>query len=314
LLAGAALPQPIRTHALGIYDLLARAEAAVHGVALAETHFHELGDWDSVADVLCAATIINALPAVRWHYEPLPLGHGIIATAHGRLPVPAPATAWLLREFRCHDDGIPGERVTPTGAAILRYLNAASDRPSGSFEFLGTGCGAGSIELPGIPNVLRLLFLARSTAREQEAGSVVVVRFEVDDQTPEDLAIGLDRVRAIPGVLDVVMWSACGKKGRMISAIQVIAQNERHAEAIQACLAETATIGVRWQQASRSVLARTESMSVDTEGGVRVKRVLRPGGTETRKAEADDIGQLDGDFAARSMARRRAEGETDESA
>lgn len=310
LLAAAHVPAEVSQHALGIYNLLAEAEAAVHGVPIAEVHFHELGDWDSVADVLGAAVVIASFPGARWHVESLPIGSGYINTAHGRLPVPAPAAAWLTRGFRCHDDGLAGERVTPTGAAILRYLKADAPRPTASRELLGIGYGAGSRELPGVPNVLRLMaFGATAGAGGDLSDRVVVVRFEVDDQTPEDLALGLERVRAVPGVLDVMLWSAQGKKGRMLYAVQVLAEEQHDRAVIEACLAETTTIGVRWHHETRSKLPRHETLSGSPAGQVRVKQVSRPGGQETRKAEADDIAGLGLDYAGRSRARRRAEDE-----
>ena len=307
------LPAGVAEHALGIYGLLAEAEAAVHGVPVADVHFHELGDWDSVADVLGAAVVIGSCPEARWSVGSLPMGSGSVATAHGRLPVPSPATAWLLRGFRCHVDEVPGERVTPTGAAILRYLKAESAPAVVPLELLATGCGAGSRELPGMPNILRMMAFGPVTAATPgEADRVAVVRFEVDDQTPEDLALGLERIRAVPGVLDVVVWSAHGKKGRMLYSVQVIAREQERQAVLAACLAETATIGVRWHIEERLTLSRHETIAGGAGAPVRVKHVTRPGGRKTRKAEADDVGRQDSDYAQRREVRRRAEDATDE--
>lgn len=310
LFASSRLPADVASHALGIYGLIAAAEAAVHGIDVADVHFHELGDWDSVADVLGAAVVIASCPQARWSVGSLPLGSGTIETAHGRLPVPSPAAAWLMRGFRCHQDNLPGERVTPTGAAILRHLKADSPPPAGSLELLAAGCGAGSRELPAMPNVLRLLALGPAVAAAGAPGSsdvVAVLRFEVDDQTPEDLAIGLERLRAVAGVLDVTVGSVQGKKGRLLYAVQVIAREDERLPVLEACLAETATIGVRWRLESRLTLPRRETVSGGPGEQVRVKHVIRPGGRETRKAEADDMARLDADYARRRAARERAE-------
>lgn len=117
-----ALPETVKHTAIGIFQELARAEAEVHGKEVDAVAFHEVGNWDSLADIVAAATLIVGVGPATWSVGSLPLGGGWVETAHGRLPVPAPATALLLRGFRFHDDGRPGERVTPTGAAILRFL------------------------------------------------------------------------------------------------------------------------------------------------------------------------------------------------
>ncbi len=314
-LAASGVPAEVSKHALGIYGLLAEAEAAVHGVPVDEVHFHEIGDWDSIADVVGAAVVIAAFPQARWYTQSLPIGSGSVATAHGRLPVPAPAAAWLMRGLRSHDDGIAGERVTPTGAAIVRYVAAQTSPTKSSLEFLRIGYGGGSKELPGLPNILRLLVFgspASADSSRETSDSVAVIRFEVDDQTPEDLALGLDRLRALPGVLDVAMWSAQGKKGRMLFAVQVLAQEGHQQAIIEACLAETATIGVRCHAENRMILPRHESLAPGPAGTLRVKQVDRPGGQVTRKVEADDLAALGLDYAQRHQARRRAESSDDE--
>ena len=306
LFARARLQPAVTRHALAIYRLLADAEAAVHGTATADVHLHEVGDWDSIADVLGAALVIAAAPAARWSVGPLPLGSGTVRGRHGLLPVPAPATAKLLEGFRWHQDGVPGERVTPTGAAILRYLDAHQAPAVATGPLLATGSGAGSRALPGVPNVLRVLAFG---AVEAAVGRdrIAVLRFEIDDQSPEDLATGLDRLRARDDVLDVTVWNAQGKKGRMAFAVQVLAKAESRADVGAACLAETATLGVRWQVVDRQVLPREERVVEEGRQPVGVKRVARPGGGTTRKAAADDVARHGGDYAGRAKLRRRAE-------
>ena len=123
-LAGAALPDAVRTRAVAILDLLIDAEARVHGRPPEHVHFHELAGWDSVADIAGAAWLIEAVGPAGWSVGPLPAGSGRVETAHGPLPVPPPAVTLLLEGYPMIDDGRPGERVTPTGAAILRHLTA----------------------------------------------------------------------------------------------------------------------------------------------------------------------------------------------
>ncbi len=304
-IAAADLGDGVRDRALSILGHLAEAEARVHGRPIEEVHFHELADWDSVADVVGAAFVIDALGA-SWSSGPLPVGRGRIATSHGALPVPAPAAALLLQGFELIDDGIEGERVTPTGAAILRHLAASPGLPPGPWRLAATGIGFGTRKLPGVSNALRLL------AYEQAAGAragdqVAVIGFEVDDQSPEDLAQGLGALRATDGVLDVIQLAALGKKGRMTSQVQLLARPERLDAVIDACFAETTTLGLRWRIEARAVLARESRTVAGAQGEVAVKVALRPDGTRTAKAEQDHIGAGPGGQAGRAGRRQAAE-------
>lgn len=290
-LAGSDLAPAVRDRATAIYRLLAEAEGRVHGVPPDEVHFHELADWDSYLDIVAAAWLTERLAAGSWSTSPLPLGRGRISTAHGLLPIPAPATALLLRGLPVHDDGVPGERVTPTGAAILRHLSPVASVPPGTI--LATGHGLGTRLLDGVPNLLRLMALGPQPATADQVG---VIRFEIDDQTGEDLAIALDRLRALGAVRDVCQWPVLGKKGRLASAVQVLCDPDAMDAITTACLTETATIGLRWRIESRRVLPREATGSA--------KRVRRPDGSTTVKADAD---ALSGTYAARAARRREIE-------
>jgi pyridinium-3,5-bisthiocarboxylic acid mononucleotide nickel chelatase len=300
------LPGPVRQRAGDIFARLAGAEAAVHGVALEDVHFHELAAWDSVADIVGAASLVEALGQTTWSCGPLPKGGGRIATDHGALPVPAPAAAWLLEGFAMIDDGIGGERVTPTGAAILCHLAPAERLPPGSWRLRASGAGFGSRRLQGVSNVLRVLAyepVASGGIDEQ----VAVVSFEVDDQNPEELALGLDALRRIDGVLDVIQMPVFGKKGRLAAHVQLLARPGRLDAAIEACFIETTTIGLRWRIEARAVLQR-EAVSVRAaEGEIGVKLVRRPDGKRTAKAESHALGRAGGGQAGRTRLRRAAE-------
>lgn len=310
-LAGAAMDEKARGHALGIFAALAQAEARVHGIAPDDVAFHEVGAADSIADIVAAAVLIAAQadadgPA-SWSVGPLPLGGGTVKTQHGRLPVPAPATALLLEGFALQDDGIGGERVTPTGAAILQYLGAHRPPPPGPRILRGSGIGFGTRALPGRSNVLRALRFARDAAEEGPGThrDLAVIAFEVDDQTPEDLATGLERLRGAEGVYDVLQMPAFGKKGRMTVHIQVLAAPGALDNVVAACFRETSTIGLRTQIVQGRALARRSDIMEVGGLAVRVKRVERPGGG-TAKAEADDLRDA-GDYAARARLRRATE-------
>jgi uncharacterized protein (TIGR00299 family) protein len=300
-LADAPLATAVRERALAILGLLAEAEAAVHGVALDDVHFHELADWDSIADVVGAAHVIDALGGVTWSVVSLPVGQGRVRSQHGPLPVPAPATTRLLDGFAVIDDGIAGERVTPTGAAILRHLAPAPRLPDGPWRIGGSGIGFGTKRLSGISNVLRVL-VYEATEHGRRDERVAVVTFEIDDQTPEDLAIGLDALRGQDGVLDVVQMPAFSKKSRLGAHVQVLARPERLDAIVDRCFAETTTIGLRWRIEARAVLHR-EALEVEDDT---VKVVMRPDQKRTAKAEIERLRGVAG-HAERARRRRRAE-------
>ncbi|MEO8629309.1 MAG: LarC family nickel insertion protein [Betaproteobacteria bacterium] len=301
----ASLSASVRTRAIQMFSLLAEAESQVHGATPEEVSFHELGGWDSIADIVGAAFLIDALNADAWTVSALPQGSGRVKTDHGWLPVPVPATTLLLKGFEFFDDGLQGERVTPTGAAILRHLNAAQHRAGSRRRLLQTGSGFGTKTFPGLSNVLRLLAFDEALS-EVTRDEVAQIAFEVDDQTAEDLAIGLDRLRAHPGVLDVLQIPAFGKKGRMAAHIQLLADPAQMESVFEACFTETATIGLRWQVVNRSILPRANAHA-DVDGRrIRIKTAQRPT-VDTVKAESDDLRAIDGGRQQRDGVRRRAE-------
>lgn len=295
----------VKERAIAIFELLAEAEAAVHGVTVDDVVFHEVGAWDSVADIVAAAWLIEHSEATSWSCAPIPLGQGRIASDHGLLPVPAPATAVLLRGFPVFDDGVEGERVTPTGAAILKHLKPSFGAPKKPCLLLGSGYGFGTRTFPGFSNVLAITVFDPLRA-PPTASSVAVCHFEVDDQTPEDLAVGLERLRESPGVLDVTQAPVFGKKGRLAMHIQVLGDVSRIDAIVDRCLTETTTLGVRWHTVNRTTLARDERSYNQSGDEVRVKRASRPGGIITRKVEIDDLVPAAGGHAGREQRRREA--------
>ena len=311
-LEGSGLDPAVRGHAVTIFRHLAEAEARVHGVPVEAVGFHEVGAWDSIADIVGAAYLVAALGATRWTVGAVPLGSGRVRTAHGPLPVPAPATALLLQGFAVIDDGVGGERVTPTGAAILRHLcgDAAPQVPQPRIMG-GAGIGFGTRILPGLSNCVRVLRFDQAEAQGFEADSVLVVECEIDDQSGEELALALDRLRAHPAVLDVIQAPVFGKKGRMMAHLRLLALPEARDEVLRLCFAETTTIGLRHSVQARAVLPRRMVEIAAGDRTLRVKAVDRPGG-RTAKAEADDVADLPG-HAARKARRRAAEDSVEES-
>ena len=308
LLRSSSLPLAVVERAVAIFGLLAAAESEVHGVAVEDVAFHEVGAWDSVADVVGAAWLLEQLQPGSWSASPVPLGGGRVATAHGPMPVPAPATAILLRGFRLFDDGIPGERVTPTGAALLAHLRDTLGAPAPMAQpgrLSRSGTGFGTRELPGLSNVLRVLAFETS-ASGMESERIGVVEFEVDDQTAEDLSVGLEALRALPGVLDVVQLPVFGKKGRLLTQVRLLCRRERLSEAIDACFLETTTLGLRWSLVARASLPRASARTGAAERHVAVKRATRPDGRTTVKAEIESLGGPGG-HAGRQQRRAKAE-------
>ncbi|MBP2236544.1 uncharacterized protein (TIGR00299 family) protein [Sinorhizobium kostiense] len=299
-LAASGIPENVKSTAIGIFQELAEAEAAVHGKKVEDVAFHEVGNWDSIADIVAAATMIDAVHPESWSVGSLPLGRGFVETAHGRLPVPAPATTLLLRGFAFHDDGRHGERITPTGAAILRFLKPATSIGHRPQVLDRTGTGFGTRRFPAMSNVLRVLAFTPEAAEQDQVG---IIQFEIDDQTGEELAVGIDRIRTTEGVIDVTQTPTFGKKGRMMTAIQVLTRPEAMDAITAQCFRQTTTLGLRSRVETRVILPR---QAVKTENGVRVKIAERPGGP-TAKAEMDDVRSLDDSHKARAELRRDAE-------
>ncbi len=298
-IADAPLSAPTRTHALALLALLAGAEASVHGIALDTVHFHELADWDSLLDLVAAGAIAAALDGARWTASAPPLGGGTVRTAHGLLPVPAPATSSLLTGYPWRDDGVAGERVTPTGAAILRHLVPATAcdaaRPGG--RLAAVGCGAGTREVPELPNVVRALVFERVAAASTDA--VAIVEFDIDDMSGEEIALAAERLRAEPGVLDVSVGTRAGKKGRPLADFRLLGTPDAADAIARACFSETSTLGLRIREERRRLLPRSEVATAVGSATLRVKVAERPAGRRTAKAAHDDVA------AARGLGERR---------
>ena len=307
LFTGAPMDEGVRRRVLDIFRLLGEAEAHVHGVALDAVAFHEVGAWDSIADVFSAAWLAEMARVTTWSCEPLPLGGGRVQTAHGEMAVPAPATTRLLEGVPLYDDGRGGERVTPTGAAILRHLSPRFAGTAEAAVLSASGCGFGTRRLEGMSNVLRVLAFQGEGSAGLIYSRVGVCAFEVDDQSPEDLAAGLEQLRAMAEVLDVVQVPVLGKKGRMAVQVQVLTVPTAGDEVISACLEQTTTLGVRWQVVDRMALHRTTTTVSAGGYAIRVKQALRPGGDTSRKAEMDDIAAARHTREAREALRRAAE-------
>lgn len=295
----AALSPGTAEAAIAILTVLAEAEARMHRMPVEAVHFHEIGDWDSLMDVVAAGSLAAALPGATWSLSPLPLGGGMVKTAHGLLPVPAPATLEILTGFPWRDDGVKGERVTPTGAAILRHLMGDAPAPRPALAHLkAVGTGAGTRTLPGLPNVLRASLFEVSDGAAR-ADLLVEIAFDIDDMTGEEMAHAADWLRAAPGVRDLRLVPGMGKKGRPLTTFALLCEDARLDAVCDAIFLQTSTLGLRWHQVERRVLARSQGHTPD---GHPVKHATRPGGQMTAKVEADALADLP------TLAERRAAG------
>ncbi|MBP1728752.1 MAG: hypothetical protein H6Q56_1125, partial [Deltaproteobacteria bacterium] len=209
MIAASGLTDGVKEKAQRIFRRLAEAEAKVHGVPVEEVHFHEVGAVDSIVDIVGTAICLDYLSVARVCASALPLGSGFVATEHGRLPVPAPATAELLRGLPVHGECGPGERVTPTGAAIIAALADGFGFPPMRIE--KTGCGAGGKDFPDMPNILRA-FIGPVDA-VTEVSQLLVLEANIDDSTPEVLGYALERLLT-EGALDAWFTPIQMKKGR----------------------------------------------------------------------------------------------------
>lgn len=293
MLAGANLSELTRSHARAMLRLLAEAESHVHGKPPDHVHFHEIADWDTLADLTAAGALIGLLEGWTWSLDPLPLGGGTVETAHGHLPVPAPATARLLEGLAVQHDGIDGERVTPTGAAIVRYIAdrlTMRSRPMGRLQ--ATGYGAGTRDLPGLANVAVIQVICGPS---QSGDTVSILEWDIDDMTGEEIAVACDHLRCFEGVLDLVTQPMTGKKGRHVTAFRVMAKPSRADAVAQAVFAQTSTLGLRLRQDQRLILPR--------EAGSGIKFAIRPAET-TSKAESDAVADLSTLAARRARARK----------
>jgi hypothetical protein len=283
LLARAKLVAPVRERALSIFEALAAAEARVHGIPIDRVHFHEVGAVDAIVDVAGAAIGLHRLGVGRVSCSPLPLGHGTITTAHGCLPLPAPATLALLRGAPVVPAGIAWETVTPTGAAIARGV-VDEWRALPAMEVEAIGHGAGNDREGGLPNVLRAIL---GRAASAGADRVAVLETHLDDLNPEHFEYLMERLFAA-GALDVALMHLQMKKNRPGFGVRVIARPSERAALAALLFAESTALGVRVAEMDRVTLAR-EIVTVATPfGPIRVKRSTDTEGRASASAEYDD--------------------------
>lgn len=279
------LPAPVRTRARAIFDRLAEVEAKLHGTTVDEVAFHEVGAVDSIVDIVGAAAGLAWLQPARVVVRRVPLGGGTVQTAHGLLPVPAPATLALLAGAGAPvEEGGPAvatvELTTPTGAAILAAC-ADGWGPPPPMRVRATGWGAGDRELGDRPNLLRLV-IGDEEAAAPEAHDVVEIAANVDDMNPE-LYEPLLAALFAAGAVDAWLTPIVMKKGRPAITVTALAPVAAAAAVRAAMLAESTTLGVRYQTLSREALAR-RIVDVETPFGRVLVKLGSTGGVVTHVA------------------------------
>jgi pyridinium-3,5-bisthiocarboxylic acid mononucleotide nickel chelatase len=267
LIARASLSGRARYNAQAIFRKLGEAEAEVHQVPLEEVHFHEVGAADSIADIVGACVAFDLLGVDSVICSPINVGSGTIQTEHGMLPVPAPATARLLKEVPVYSLGPAVELATPTGAAVVATV-ASQFGALPPMKISKIGYGAGDRDFPEQANVLRVLLGEPTEA--QEAVAVSVLEANIDDANSQVLAYAAERLMDA-GALDVTLQPAIMKKGRLGSLLRVIARPQDRETLAQLIFSETTTLGLRIYQSERRVEARSFTDIETPHGTVRMK-------------------------------------------
>src|SRR5881296_1516260 len=275
----------VKQRAVRAFQLIGEAEGRVHRVAPEQVHLHEVGAVDAVLDIVGAIEGFEQLGVEAVFHWPVAVGSGWVEAEHGKLPVPAPATAILLEGVEVASGGpVEGEATTPTGAALVRVLSAGP--PPTRWRMVGAGWGAGQRDPKHYPNALRILVAEPAT----EAGSVTLLACDLDDLSPEYVE-PLRQALVAAGALDVETWPVQMKKGRTGFRLEALAAPEL-ADAVAAALfRHSTTAGVRRWSAERVTLARRQvTVHLAPQVDVRVK-VLEPpeGGAVRLKPEYDDV-------------------------
>ncbi len=295
LIEKASLPERAAAQALAIFHHLAEVEGKLHNKPSGEVHFHEVGAVDAVIDIVGTCVALELLGISDLICSPLNVGSGRVDAAHGSLPVPAPATAELLKDIPVYSSGLEGELVTPTGAALVAAL-ASGFGPLPPMKIAKIGYGAGEMDFSDHPNIARLFVGEPVEAVVGQPGLpgneiVSVIEANVDDMNPQLYGYFLEQALAA-GALDVTCRSAQMKKNRPGLTISILCEPDQSDALSQLLFEQTTTIGVRIYEARRKVLER-EQVTVETPyGAVQIKVARRDGKVFNAAPEFDDCQRL----------------------
>ena len=271
IIGKSAISEKAKKDAIAIFEALGMAEAKIHDVPIDEIHFHEVGAVDAIVDIVCGAVGAEALGVDEIICSPLNVGGGTVKCAHGTFPVPAPATVELLKDVPIYSSGVQAEIVTPTGAAIVKTL-ASRFAAFPEMTIGKSGYGAGSLDFPGIPNVVRLTVgeAVRHPAAKTALETITVLEANLDDLNPQVFGYVVDCLLE-EGALDVFGLPVQMKKNRPGSLLTVLCKPEHAANLTQLIFAETTTLGVRRRDEVRQVLSRRWENVRTQWGDVRIK-------------------------------------------
>ena len=285
LIENADLPASVKVKALEMFRYLGEAEAEMHGMPLEKVHFHEVGGEDAIVDLVGAAWLIDKLSPLKVYCTPVCTGSGTVRTAHGRLPVPAPATQKLLEGMPAFPGPVEKEMTTPSGAAILRALNPDFSTPV--LRIRQSGMGAGTRDIPSQPNALRAA-LCEAGEAETSHQAVSLLQTNLDNLPAEDLGADLLASLIEAGAMDAWLSPVIMKKGRPAQKLEVLCA-PAGADALRTwILNRLPTLGVRQFDGFRQILERGTAVVETRYGRIRVKEHRLPDGTVRRLPESAD--------------------------
>ena len=269
------LPEEVKTLSTKVFTELGKAEASIHGMSLENVHFHEVGAADAIFDICGACLAFHMLEVDKFVCRPIAVGGGVVKTAHGLLPVPAPATARLLEGIPTKNGAAEKELTTPTGAAIIKGLcDEYSNGTDGTI--LKTGYGAGTLTFPTHANVLKATLLESSSDSAYNTDEIKVIQCNIDDMPAEMLSAVIPKLLK-NGALDVTCTPCMMKKNRQAFTLEVLCNDDSFSILAEIIIRETSTFGIRYQTWQRLKLDR-EFKEIDTEYGKVTVKIGSSGG------------------------------------
>ncbi len=297
LLLDSSLNDYVKKKSIKVFEILAEAEAVVHGHQISDVHFHELGSMDSILDIVNVCSAIDFLKPYKIYFSNPPSGKGIVSTSHGPLPVPVPTVLEIARQNKIPlmviDDKYFGEITTPTGIALIATFIDKFGQP-GNINIQNIGIGLGSKNISR-PNFLRILLIDENDENiennKPSYETIISQEAWIDDSTPEDVAVLIDRLRSA-GAIDVICYSVDMKKNRKGICIQAIVYPKHKNLLREVWFNYSTTIGIRENKISRWILPRRTVSHKTKFGTVNIKQAMRPNGQNSIKIEHKDLTRI----------------------
>lgn len=271
-----------------IFQIIGKSESKVHDIPLEKIHFHEVSAVDSIIDIVGCAVLLDKLKVTKTYADAVCLGQGIVKTQHGMLPVPAPATTDILQGIPTYKGNEKGEKTTPTGAAVLKYLNADFNPPAMVTKKIAYGPGMKDFLNA---NVVRVS-LVETSDQSQSDSQMYMVETQIDDAPAEFLGSDFQQELLLQGAMDFFYTPVQMKKGRPGFMLSVLTDEKALKETSNFLLEQTSTIGVRYYPVFRNILVRNIYEVDTTYGTVRVKEVVKPSGRSQHKIEYESLNEL----------------------